>query len=67
MNENAREIIQRYGRIYTERVLSAVMEAGFDLKAILQAQKRDYLERAMKGGIPTASISNSVLCSSPIQ
>ena len=34
MEENARNIIQKQGRIYTERLLSAVMESGFDLKAI---------------------------------
>lgn len=34
MSNEAKVIIQRHGRIYTERILSAVMEAGFDLKAI---------------------------------
>ena len=34
MNEKARSIIRRQGRLYTERLLSAVMESGFDLKAI---------------------------------
>ena len=34
MEETARNIIQKQGRIYTERLLSAVMESGFDLKAI---------------------------------
>ena len=34
MDENARTIIQKQGRIYTEALLSAAMEAGFDLKAI---------------------------------
>lgn len=29
-----KEIIQRNGRSYTERILSAIMEAGFDLRAI---------------------------------
>lgn len=29
-----KEIILRYGRLYTEQILSAIMEAGFDLKAI---------------------------------
>lgn len=30
----AKEIIVRQGRLYTEKILSAIMEAGFDLKAI---------------------------------
>lgn len=34
MDEKARSIIRRQGRLYTERLLSAVMESGFDLKAI---------------------------------
>ena len=34
MEETARNIIQKQGRIYTEQLLSAVMESGFDLKAI---------------------------------
>ncbi len=33
MDENARTIIQKQGRIYTEALLSAAMEAGFDLKS----------------------------------
>jgi plasmid segregation protein ParM len=34
MDQKARGIIQRNGRSYTERILSAIMEAGFDLRAI---------------------------------
>lgn len=34
MDQTARETILRHGRIYTERILSAIMEAGFDLRAI---------------------------------
>ena len=34
LDEQARAIIQRQGRLYTERLLSAAMEAGFDLKAM---------------------------------
>ena len=34
MDEKARSIIRSQGRLYTERLLSAVMESGFDLKAI---------------------------------
>ncbi len=34
MDEDVRGIIQKQGRLYTERLLSAAMEAGFDLKAI---------------------------------
>ena len=34
LNEKARSIIQKQGRRYTERLLSAAMESGFDLKAI---------------------------------
>lgn len=34
MDEKARSIIRRQGRLYTERLLSAVMESEFDLKAI---------------------------------
>ena len=34
MDEKARSIIRRQGRLYTERLLSAVMESGFDLKAV---------------------------------
>ena len=33
-DDKARAIIQRQGRLYTERLLSAAMEAGFDLKAM---------------------------------
>ena len=34
MDEMARSIIWRQGCLYTERLLSAAMESGFDLKAI---------------------------------
>ena len=34
MDPAAKEIIVRHGRLYTEKILSAIMEAGFDLKAI---------------------------------
>ena len=34
MDEDARSIIRKQGRIYSERLLSAAMESGFDLKAI---------------------------------
>lgn len=34
MDEESRSIIQKQGRLYTERLLSAAMESGFDLKAI---------------------------------
>lgn len=34
IGEEASVIIQKQGRIYTERLLSAAMEAGFDLKAL---------------------------------
>lgn len=34
MEPEAKEIIWRHGRLYTERILSSVMEAGFDLRAI---------------------------------
>ena len=34
MDEEARSIIQKQGRLYTERLLSSAMESGFDLKAI---------------------------------
>lgn len=34
LDEQARAIIQKQGRLYAERLLSAAMEAGFDLKAI---------------------------------
>ncbi len=34
VGEEASVIIQQQGRIYTERLLSAAMEAGFDLKAL---------------------------------
>ena len=34
MDEDARSITQKQGRLYTERLLSAAMESGFDLKAI---------------------------------
>ncbi len=34
LDGQARAIIRRQGRLYTERLLSAAMEAGFDLKAI---------------------------------
>lgn len=35
---SASVIIQQQGRIYTERLLSAAMEAGFDLKALTDAR-----------------------------
>lgn len=34
MEESVRSMIQKQGRIYTEHLLSAAMESGFDLKAI---------------------------------
>ena len=34
MDDKARAIIRKQGRLYTERLLSAAMEAGFDLKAM---------------------------------
>lgn len=34
MDETVKKIVQKQGRIYTERLLSAVMESGFDLKAL---------------------------------
>ena len=34
MDGTARQIIQREGRNYTERLISAAMESGFDLKAM---------------------------------
>lgn len=34
MDPEVRAMILQHGRIYTERILSAIMEAGFDLKAI---------------------------------
>lgn len=34
MEPETKEIIQRHGRLYTERILSSVMEAGFDLRAV---------------------------------
>ena len=34
MDEQVQEIIRRQGRNYTEQLLSATLEAGFDLKAI---------------------------------
>ena len=34
LNETVRQIVREQGRIYTERLLSAVLEAGFDYKAL---------------------------------
>ena len=34
MDETAKEMVCRQGRIYTEQVLSSIMEAGFDFKAM---------------------------------
>lgn len=34
INEQARRMIQLQGRLYTERLISAAMEAGFDLRAL---------------------------------
>lgn len=34
IDKTVKEIIQRQGRIYTRRLISAVLESGFDLKAI---------------------------------
>ena len=33
-DKEAKEIIKRHGRLYAERILSAIAEAGFDLKAV---------------------------------
>ena len=30
----AKEMISHHGRLYTERILSSILEAGFDFKAI---------------------------------
>ena len=46
MDENARTIIQKQGRIYTEALLSAAMEAGFDLKAGSDAGRRSLRDPA---------------------
>ena len=34
MDDAARQIIVRQGRLYTEQLISAAMESGFDLKAM---------------------------------
>ena len=34
INEEAKQIILQYGTAYTEKVLSAIMESGFDLRAM---------------------------------
>ena len=34
LDRETKEIIQRHGRLYAERILSAIAEAGFDLKAV---------------------------------
>lgn len=34
LDGKAVEIIRRQGRLYTEKILSAIAEAGFDLKAV---------------------------------
>ena len=34
MDPEARKLIQRQGRLYTERLISAAMEAGFDLRTL---------------------------------
>lgn len=34
LHEQARSVLEQQGRAYTERLLSATMEAGFDLKAL---------------------------------
>lgn len=34
MDQTTREMILNHGRIYTERILSSIMEAGFDFKAV---------------------------------
>ena len=34
LDKEAKEIIKRHGRLYAERILSAIAEAGFDLKAV---------------------------------
>lgn len=34
MDQTAKDLIRRQGRLYMERILSAIMESGFDLKAI---------------------------------
>ncbi len=34
MDQTAKEMISHHGRLYTERILSSILEAGFDFKAI---------------------------------
>ena len=34
MDKDARRLIQNQGRLYTERLISAAMEAGFDLRTL---------------------------------
>ena len=54
MDENARSVIQKQGRIYTEALLSAAMEAGFDLKAGSDAGRRSLRDPAGNPGPRTA-------------
>ena len=51
MDPAAKEIIVRQGRLYTEKILSAIMEAGFDLKA--QAKRQGGAERYVHDGAGT--------------
>ena len=51
MDENARTIIQNQGRIYTEALLSAAMEAGFDLKAVPAVMLGGGASVIQQGGI----------------
>ena len=34
LDQEVQKMIQKQGRLYTERLISAAMESGFDLKAI---------------------------------
>ena len=58
MDPAAKEIIVRQGRLYTEKILSAIMEAGFDLKAIPSVimgggeTARDTAGRAVSADLP---------------
>ena len=51
MDENARSVIQKQGRIYTEALLSAAMEAGFDLKAVpavMAGRRSSVIQRGIR-------------------
>ena len=70
MDENARTIIQKQGRIYTEALLSAAMEAGFDLKAVpavMLGSGASVIQRGIRPQDGLRRVLREELRASPVQ